>query len=137
MKYCNGMKKLLYLIPVLLIALCLTPFALYKDTVKPGSSLDTASPSYWKVSVQISMSGSLTELSSSTSTPATITYTQNATFRGFPFGAYFNHSSSSTTTNSSSSSAVSGWSWLWGLVDLSIIASTFYLAVRINRKTAQ
>ena len=117
------MKKLLYLIPVLLIVLCATPFALYKDTVKPQGTLYTFSPSYWKVSIHINSSNdSLTPVNSANSAPTA--FTEKASFKGFPFGAYF------------SSSNFTGWSWLWSLIDLIIIAATLVFAIRINRKSS-
>lgn len=128
------MKKLLYLIPVILIILCATPFALYKDTVTMGSSLDTASPRYWNVSVHVSFSGTLNDSDTAQSAPKPSAYSDGATFKGFPIGAYFSRSSSSNSSSSSSSFSVSGWSWLWGLFDILLIAGSLYLAIRVNKR---
>ena len=58
--------KIFYLLPFILIGLSLTPFALYKDTVKYGSSLDILSPSHWKVrDMQISFFRSFPDTASS------------------------------------------------------------------------
>lgn len=133
------MKKLLYLIPLLLVILCATPFALYKDTVTHGTSLDSASPRHWKIlSVDMSYSGSLDRGSSilqelQPAPPAP--YSQAATFKGFPIGAYFNRSSTSNGPVSSSSFSVSAVSWLWSTLDILLILATLYYAISVNRKT--
>mgnify|MGYP000935752895 CR=1 FL=1 len=128
------MKKLLYLLPFILIGLSLTPFALYKDTVKYGSSLDTLSPSHWKVlDMQISFSGSLDtaqEVDPNEPLPEPEPVSKNATFKGFPFGAYFSRSESSSNGNFNAS----GYSWLWGGIDLLLIIVSLVVSFKVNRK---
>ena len=128
------MKKLLYLLPFILIGLSLTPFALYKDTVKYGSSLDTLSPSHWKVlDMQISFSGSLDtaqEVDPNEPLPEPEPVSKNATFKGSPFGAYFSRSESSSNGNFNAS----GYSWLWGGIDLLLIIVSLVVSFKVNRK---
>lgn len=128
------MKKLLYLLPFLLIGLSLTPFALYKDTVKYGSSLDTLSPSHWKIlDMQISFSGNLDtfeEVDPNKPLPESEPVSKNATFKGFPFGAYFSRSETSSNGNFNAS----GYSWLWGGIDVLLIIVSLIVSFKVNRK---
>ena len=120
--------------PFILIGLSLTTFALYKDTVKYGTSLDTLSPSHWKViDMQISFSGSLDsfeEVDPNQPTPEPEPVSKGATFKGFPFGAYFSRSESSSNGNFNAS----GYSWLWGAIDLLLIVVSLVVSFKVNRK---
>ncbi len=132
--------KLLYLIPVVLIGLNLTSFSLYKDTVglsgKPPV-LESLAPSHWKLlELNLSYSGGLVTTSSSdTATKSTSVLTNGATYKGFPFAAYFVNSQSSSTANSQSSYSASAWSWLWATVDGLIFVLGFVFAGKLNRRT--
>lgn len=134
------MKKLLFLIPLLLIVFCASPFALYKDTVSHGTSLDSASPSHWKIlSIHLSSSGTLGSenlVAADGNIPKPAPYSQGASFKGFPIGAYFSRSATTNTYNSSSLFSVSAISWLWSTIDLLIILATLYYAIRVNKQTA-
>lgn len=157
------MKKLLYLVPFILIGLSALPVSLYKDKVdfllskNPNAkvedlsgALTKLSPSHWKmIDFQTSVDANLGSVSFSfdSSDPATTTDNtqvtetpkseplyQDAKFRGFPFAAYFSKSSSTKTANSSSSMSASGYSWLWAIVDVLLIVGLLVVSFKVNRK---
>lgn len=155
------MKKLLYFIPLVLIGLSALPFSLYKDNVdfllakNPNAKIEdlqtavtTLSPSHWKMlGYQTQASASLGTVSfsfDSSDTEATTTQQtpevskpdplyKDATFRGFPFGAYFSNSNSTKTATSQSSYSASGYSWLWATVDALLVVVSLVIAFKFNR----
>ncbi len=156
------MKKLLYLVPFILIGLSVLPISLYKDKVdfllskNPNAKIEDLSgaltklsPSHWKmIDYQVSASADLGSASfsfdSSDAEATTEQQTpevpkpeplyQGAKFHGFPFGAYFSKSSSTNTANSKSSYSASGYSWLWVAVDLLLIVASLVISFKVNRK---
>jgi hypothetical protein len=132
-------QRILYLIPALLALLCFTPLQLHKDTINFGSSLDTFSPSHWKlIDLQFGVSASVDSGNTNSSTSASSTQpepvSKDASYKGFPFGAYFSRSTAKKSSTTTSNFSASGWSWLWALVDTLIIIISLLLAVFINRK---
>ena len=128
------MKKALYLIPVILLALCLAHVSLHNDAVyyKPGGTLNSLQPGHWKMrDYNLDASASVSQAAAANS-PSTQNeaYSQGAKFYGFPFGFYF----SNDLKSSVSSLTVSAYSWLWGLVDGLLIVITLLLAWIINRR---
>ena len=140
------MKKLLYLIPLALVLLNATPYALYKDNVGLAGQPpvpNRLAPANWTLlsfninatlSAPLSISATAaslqtTNLNPSTSPPLSI----KAKYKGFPFGAYFSNNISSTTKLSSASSQVSAWSWLWTTVDVLIVLLAYLIAAKLNR----
>lgn len=139
------MKKLLYLIPVILLGLNFLPVSLYKDVVK-ANGLYSLTPSHWRYKTE-SYSGSIniTVNPLSSSTPSNVAQLQKAaaaaefvssgaSFKGFPFGAYFSKSSTSSNSTSSGYYNISAYSILWLSVDGLLILITLLLAVYLNRK---
>ncbi len=125
------MKKLLYLIPLVFIALSAAGISLHKDTVsyKAGADLQSLTPSHWKLqdySLNVSVDLSKTANTDSQQFKA---YSDGAKFYGFPFGAYFTNKQNSSVSGLD----VSAYSWLWGLVDGLIIIIALLLAWIINR----
>ncbi len=128
------MRKLLLLLPVVLILLNFLPVSLHKDTVNYGGSLDTLQPRYWtmidtqvNVSVSAKSPNFLTK-NNSGSTPVGETLNQGAKFHGFPFGAYFSKTSQSKLGDSVSYFSASAYAWLWVLVDAALILLSFGFA---------
>lgn len=131
------MKKLLYLVPLVLLVLNFLPMSLYKDTVNYGSSLDTLSPSHWKPrNLEVSFSASVGEAVASGNTGGSAgALSDGATFRGFPAGAYFSRSSDTNTPGVRSSLNVSAWSWLWAGVDGLLLLVSLVVAFLVNRRS--
>ena len=134
------MKKLLYLIPLLLIVLNVLPFSLYKDTIKLNT-IDSLTPSHWQIaSENMSFSGSLGSITPGSNAQAAqsvnlATYVSiGATFRGFPFGAYFSRSVGSNSHGGSSNFDISGYSVLWIFVDGLLVLITILATFLINKK---
>lgn len=129
------MKKLLYLIPLLLIVLSFASISVHNDTVsyKPGGDLQSLTPSHWKMKdYNLNASIDLSQTSNNTSASPKA-YSDGAKFYGFPFGAYF----SNDQHYSSSSLSVSAYSWLWSTVDVLLIVATLLLAILLNRRNNQ
>jgi len=141
------MKKLLYLIPILLIILNLTPDALYKDTVGfsgKESTVESLAPGNWTI-VNYNIGSSLasplalnaTSSSLQTTNLSTVinsALSSNAQFKGFPFGAYFNNSDFTTTSYSKATEQISALSWLWSTVDLLLVILVFVIVYSLNKK---
>lgn len=128
------MKKLLYLFPLVLLALCATHITLHKDTVtySPGGGLTSLKPSHWKLrDYELNTSFSLpqAQAAGNQQSSASQSYSQNAQFNGFPFGFYFSNAKSSSI----SSYKVSAYSWLWAAVDGLIIILALLTAIFFNR----
>jgi hypothetical protein len=145
------MKKLFYLLPLLLLALNATTISLYKDKVDFAyakhptahfddleSILTNLSPRHWKsLNYDAQISGSLGDVGSSNSSSqaaAAKPLYQGATFRGFPAAVYFSKDQTTKTGGLTSTVSASGFSWLWLTVDGLLIIGSFILAFRINRK---
>lgn len=156
------MKKLLYLVPLILIVLSALPVSLYKDKVNfllyenPNAKVDNLedalkklSPSHWKMQdykVNASINPGLDSLPLESSeidalldqqaseAPKPEPLYKDATFRGFPFGAYFSKSSSTGTVNNQASYSASGYSWLWAAADVSLVIASVAIAFAVNRK---
>lgn len=156
------MKKILYLIPLLLLCMSALPVSLYKDKVDLAvaknpdiSSFEDLSelftkldPGHWKfIEYQASASGSFsgsidfseelpegTEENQPSVQPEQKPLHEVAKFRGFPFAAYFSTSSTANTQTSLSSFTASGYSWLWILIDLILIIGSLVVAIILNRK---
>lgn len=128
-------KKLLYLVPVAFIVLNFFSITLFKDTVNFGDTFYHGSPRHWSVKLHNShFSGTLQEVDPNAPEPKVVPLSQDANFKGFPFGAYFSKSVNETTATSTSSYSVSGWSWLWLTVDAGLVLGSIYLAFKLNRK---
>lgn len=126
------MKKLLYLLPLILLGLNILPVSLYKDTVKQ-TGVTALSPSSWHManeSVSFSINlGSITSLSAASAAQQAkdAQYVSiGSTFRGFPYGAYF--------SKSTSDFSLSAYSILWAVVDGSLVIVAFLIAMILNRK---
>lgn len=156
------MKKLLYLVPIVLILLSVTPIALYKDKVdfllakNPNAKIDDLasaltklSPSHWKMlNFNTSASGSLGSISFPTDSPDGVTMSGNqspatpkpeplyegATFRGFPIAAYFSKDSDTNSGGFTGSTQASGYSWLWATVDGLLVLVSLAVAFKVNRQ---
>ena len=129
------MKKLLYLIPFILIALSVAGISLHKDTVsyKQGADLQSLTPSHWKLQ-DYSVNASIDLSKTSTSTAQQFkAYTDGAKFYGFPFGAYFTNKE----VTGSSSLDISAYSWLWGTVNLLVLLIALLLVIAFNRASGQ
>jgi len=141
------MKKLLYLIPLLLVVLNLTPGAIYKDTVGfsgKQTAIENLAPGNWSI-ISYNMGSSLASplalnatasslQTTSLSTAINPALSTNAQFKGFPFGAYFNTTTSTTTSYSKATEQVSAWSWLWSTADLLFIILALMIAYQCNKK---
>lgn len=134
------MKKLLYLIPLILIVLNLLSFSLYKDTVRLNK-LNSLTPSHWLIaSENLSASvnlGNVTPVSNSQAAQeanAASYVSIGSTFKGFPFGAYFSKNNSSNSPGVSSSFDISAYSILWIFVDGLLVLITLLIAFFINRR---
>ncbi|MEO8691501.1 MAG: hypothetical protein ABI397_01805 [Candidatus Saccharimonas sp.] len=132
------MKKLLYLIPLTLAILSFTPFALYKDGLDHGSSSDPSIHSRW-TSVNMGLddirridTGPVVfgEDGFPKPAPEVDPFIEKTTFRGFPFGAYFN----STDANSEVEFSSKAYSWLWATADLLLIVGSLIVARKVNRE---
>lgn len=126
-------RQLAYLIPLALLVLNLTPWALYKDTVGFSGKIpvfESLAPSSWKlIEYDASVTGSVTMTTATTTvTPANPPLSTNASFKGFPFGAYFSRSSNTSTSSANSSYSVSAYSWLWATVDGLLVVGLFIAA---------
>ena len=136
------MRKLLYLIPLVLLALNVTSLALYKDTVRyaPNGPLNVLVPSHWKIrDLNISASADLSQATVTTGNtviPPTPPLSQGAKFYGFPAGFYLKNGGTVNTTYSSSTSSVTAWSWLWAVADGLFIVATLGIAIVFNRRRA-
>jgi hypothetical protein len=134
-------KQLLYLIPLALLALNLTSLALYKDTVGFSGKapvLQSLAPASWKLlNFDASLSASGQSTTSGTAVSTNPPLSSGASYKGFPFGAYFKKSSSTTSSSSSSSSDVSAWSWLWVTVDALILIIVFAKVAWLTRRPAK
>lgn len=154
------MKKLLYIVPLLLLGLCVSSLSLYKDNVdyaivkNPNAEFtDIAgaftqlSPSHWKmIDYQVSGSANLGDSEvfvgsdeefqkhQAKQQPKVEPVSQGAKFYGFPVAAYFSKNSSTQTANSSSSVTASAYSYLWVAIDLLLIIGSLVVAVLLNRK---
>lgn len=160
----NQYLKLLYLLPILLLGLSLTPVTLYKDKVEfllvknPNAQFDDLAgavtaldPGHWKmIDYSVNASANFDDISFSFSDTETVEQDyqepevpkpeplyQGATFRGFPFAAYFSKDSSTKTANSSSSERASGFSWLWIAIDTLLVIVSLIVAFIVNRKKRQ
>lgn len=127
------MRRLLYLIPVALLALCAAGVPLYKDAVGFRQSGKLAlAPSHWNLlSYSISAQGVLAASGAQGSTGATVS--RGAKAWGFPAAAFLINKGDSSNAYYSSSSAVSAYSWLWTAVDGGLIAISLAFAVIYNR----
>jgi hypothetical protein len=131
------MKKLFYIIPVILAILCALHFNVHNDTINhnPQGDLASLKPSHWKTrEYNIDASVSLAQPSSAGSSSQTNTpLSQRGKFYGFPFGFYVVNQQS--TANSSVN--FSAYSWLWATVDGLLIILTIVLAFFINRRETE
>lgn len=150
------MKKLLYLLPVVLVGLSAASIPLYKDRVdyayysNEGSSGDIfsditkISPNHWKMlNLSTDASGGLDDTAvteDSAGSAATNEQSladhlyKDAKYYGFPAAAYFTKSSTIKTSSFSSTTKASGWSYLWAGVDGALVLGTLLLAFIVNRK---
>jgi hypothetical protein len=130
---------LLYLIPLLLLILCDTNWALYRDTVNYSTTppLLSLTPSDWQLSnFSVSSSVSLQGLNfGSVGTPPTTTPPLNkgASFKGFPFAFYLSSGGSTHNANVNSTASISAWSWLWATADGLLILIALIAAFFVNR----
>ena len=129
------MKKLMLILPLLLIALNFLPVSLYKQKVNFGSTLDTLSPSYWRpIQLDLSFSANLNQGTPNNSQGAQ-SLSDGANFRGFPIGAYFSKNIDTKTSGSAIGVNTSAWSWLWAGVDalaLILVGVGSFLAYRLR-----
>ena len=134
------MKKLYYLIPIILTILNVLPFSIYKDAVIQNNN-GSLSPSHWKIasesiSASLNLSGlNLTSNStpSQNSKPPLFLVSTKANFKGFPFGAYFNNNLSSNNSGTTSNITISAYSILWIISDGLIILIALLLSFLLNR----
>ena len=131
------MRRLLYLVPVVLLALCALAMPVYKDRVgysASGVGL-SLSPSHWKLlSYSVSAQGVLSAAHSSGKSAKPDTVSHGAKIWGFPAGAFLINHTNSSDSYYASSSAVSAFSWLWGGVDIVFIAGSLAFAIIYNRR---
>ncbi|MBW3569089.1 hypothetical protein KY385_03080 [Candidatus Parcubacteria bacterium] len=156
-------KQLLYLIPLLLTVLSATPISLYKDKVdfliskNPDAQFEdfaaaatTISPAHWKMlDYQENSSANFSAATFSFNSAGNPVDTpdaqasemseseplyKGAAFRGFPFAAYFSKNSTTTFEGGSSSFSASGYSWLWAIINVSLIVATLVFSFIVNRK---
>ena len=116
------MKKLLFLIPLILLALNATSLALYKNTVNysQNAQLYHLSPSYWRqltMKVPVSNTLSTVFLSSAGTPPSTTPLSKGAQFYGFPAGFYFKNTKVINGTMPGVPYTVTAFSWLCATVD--------------------
>ncbi|MEO6760774.1 MAG: hypothetical protein ABI220_00140 [Candidatus Saccharimonadales bacterium] len=131
------MKKLFYLIPFALLILNFLPVSVYKDTVKLVT-LSSATPSHWRIAKFDLSAGSTSLVPTDAVSPAqaekianaSMYISNGATFRGFPFGAYFSKSSAQGT----SSASASAYSILWILSDILLIAIAVLTVFYFDRR---
>jgi hypothetical protein len=146
------MKKLLYLIPLILIGLSTLPLSLYKDKVdfailkNPASFsgdfssvLTTLDPQHWKmINFSTSSTGSLEPAAENDTSQSEAEHIYEvAEFHGFPFAAYFSANETSKTSTFTTHTEASGWSWLWATIDAVLIMGTLVFAIMFNRKKGQ
>lgn len=127
-------KKILYLIPLILVILFFTPFAIYKDSVDM-INFSNLTPSHWRyleidISTQANESRSWVILGTTKPVQNSEPLTKNANFLGFPFASYF----SVYEVTDESYSRVSGFSWLWTVINLSFIIGSIIIVRKIIKK---
>jgi hypothetical protein len=132
------MKKLLFLIPVILLILNATPLALYKNSVNysPNGMAYSLSPSYWKQLKIIQSSHSpykdMVFGSSAGTMPSAVALSKGAHFYGFPVGFYFKKSGVLNQSLPGVPYTIEAFSSRWAIVDGSIIFVTLLIALFFN-----
>jgi hypothetical protein len=128
------MKKLLFAVPIILLLLCVTPFALLKDQVHFASTGAGLTPGHWRLrAYSIGGSSDLTRnlfLTDNTVGKAVPAISEGAHYYGFPFAFYLtNHGASKA-----SEVDIQALSWLWLAVDMAFILGTLAGAAALNRR---
>jgi hypothetical protein len=134
------MKKLLFLIPLALLILNATPWALYKNTINYTLGHPySLSPAYWRQlslkqaphsiqfqsTVIVDVSGTL---------PSAIPLSKDARFYGFPVGFYLKKANILNDSLPGVPFTVTAFSWLWATVDGAIVIVTLLAALWFNRR---
>ena len=131
------MKKLLFAIPAILLLLCVTPWALYKDHVQFAASGAGLTPSHWRLrAYSIGGSSDLTRnlfLTDNTVGKAVPAISEGARYYGFPFAFYLtNHGASKA-----SEVDIKALSWLWLTVDMALVLGALAAAAACNRRMSR
>lgn len=125
------MKKLLYLVPLALFVLCLTPWALHKDTVRFATQGAGLSPMHWRLRAYNVGDGTQGArnvfLTDQTVGKAVPPISDGARAYGFPFAFYL----SNRGAGQNSHVDIQAVSWLWLAVDGLIILGTLILAAML------
>ncbi len=134
------MKKFLFLIPLILLALNATPIALFKSSVNyvPNKQYFKLSPSYWKqTSLKVQDKTSFQEIfydnnlgTQKLSTPLS----KDAKTYGFPFDFYLKKSNVVLSNLPESTVTITAYSKILAVVDGLIIFITLIFAALINWK---
>jgi|GEM_PF-4706500 len=134
------MKKLLFLIPLVLLILNVTPWALYKNSVNYtlNGHPYSLSPAYWR---QLSLNEnshssyqSTVIVDSSGTTPSAVPLSKDARFYGFPVGFYLKKANVLNGSLPGVPYTVTAFAWLWAVVDGTIVIVTLLAALWFNRR---
>jgi len=135
------MKKLLFIIPLALLILNATPWALYKNTVNYALNGHpfSLSPAYWQ---QLSLNEnhssyqyqSTVIVDSSGTIPSVIPLSKDARFYGFPVGFYLKKANVLNDSLPGVPYTVTAFSKLWAVVDGAIVIVTLLAALWLNRR---
>ena len=134
------MKKLLFLIPLALLILNATPWAIYKNTVNYTSNghLYSLSPSYWRqLNMKIAKSSDyqpMATFSTAGTPPSTVPLSKGAQFYGFPAGFYLKKANVTNASLFGIPYTITAFSWLWATVDGAIVIVTLAAALWFNRR---
>jgi hypothetical protein len=138
--YKNPMKKLIFLIPLAVLALNATPWALYKNTVNYSldGQLYHLSPSSWK-QLNISIPKANQSIYNTTiivnrggTPPLVVPLSQGARFYGFPVGFYLKKTDVTTSTLPGTRAVVTAFSWMWATLDGLLVIITVAICLWIN-----
>jgi hypothetical protein len=135
------MKRLLFLLPLILLALNVTHVSLYKPSVNysPNGQLYHLTPASWRQkSIKIAapqnpymQSGPL--MGNGGMAPSSEPLSHNAKFNGFPLGFYFSNHLSNDNSFVGQSVTITAYSWLWAIIDGLIVVAALALALVYNR----
>lgn len=142
------MKKLFYLIPVILLGLSASSFSLYIDKVdyaivkdpdvevkQTADTYTMLSPSHWKM-INYETSGPIrpVEVTDNGDYIPPKAFHETAKFYGFPVAAFFAKSDDSRTLLSSYTVHATAYSWLWAAFDGLLVLVSLAAAYILNRK---
>ncbi|HUC96599.1 MAG TPA: hypothetical protein VMR16_02955 [Candidatus Saccharimonadales bacterium] len=136
-------KKIIFLVPLVLLALNATPWALYKNNVNYSSNgqLYHLLPSYWRQlditvakAAHQSVYNSTIIVSSTGTQPLAIPLSHGAHFLGFPVGFYLKNNDVITNSLPGTPAVVTAFSWLWVTVDSLLFVAALAICIWVNHR---